>query len=177
MALGLPPQIQKRLYYPAKPSLGSWGVRPNLTGILTSLNQVEFRMAIPAVTREYTPGSWCNSRNPMRHPTRRELRPESPTLSAEQYRVPNQTRKDSQCAWWNTREYPRKPSQDEMNTSVTSGMQNSSVHPKSTQDEAHFPFIGSIAIPCSTSYRTSGLTSFRKLQRLTETTVSSLYEY
>ena len=72
---------------------------------------------------------------------------------------------------------PRTLSQDEMNTDVTSGMQNSSVYPKSTQDEAHFPFIGSIAIPCSASYRTSGLTSFRKLQRFPETPVSSLYEY
>ena len=64
-----------------------------------------------------------------------------------------------------------------MNTAVTSGMQNSSVYNKSTRDEAHFPIIASIAIPCSTSYRTSGLTSFRKLQRLPETPVSSLYEY
>ena len=56
-------------------------------------------------------------------------------------------------------------------------MQNNSVYPKSTRDEAHFPFIGSIAIPCSTSYRTRSLTSFKKLQRLTETPVSSLYEY
>ena len=56
-------------------------------------------------------------------------------------------------------------------------MQNSSVYPKSTRDEAHFPFIGSIAIPCSTEYSTSGLTSLRKLQRFTETPASSLYEY
>ena len=56
-------------------------------------------------------------------------------------------------------------------------MQNSSVYPKSTQDEAYFPFIIFIAIPCSTSYRTSGLTSFRKLHRFPETPVSSLYEY
>ena len=56
-------------------------------------------------------------------------------------------------------------------------MQNSSVYPKSTRDEDHFPIIGSIAIPCSTSYRTSGLTSFRKLQRFPEKPVSSLYEY
>ena len=72
---------------------------------------------------------------------------------------------------------PKKLSQDERNTAVTSGMENSSVYPKSTRDEAHFPFNGSIAIPCSTSYRTSGLTSFRKQQRLTERQVSSLYEY
>ena len=56
-------------------------------------------------------------------------------------------------------------------------MQNSSVYPKSTRDEAHFPFIGSIAIPCSTEYSTSGLTSLRTLQRFYETPASSLYEY
>ena len=56
-------------------------------------------------------------------------------------------------------------------------MQNSSVDPKSTRDEAHFPFIGSIAIPCSTEYSKSGLTSLRKLQRFSETPASSLYEY
>ena len=56
-------------------------------------------------------------------------------------------------------------------------MQNSLVYLKSTRDEAHFPFIFSIDIPCSTSYRTSGFTSLRKLQRLPETPVSSLYEY
>ena len=56
-------------------------------------------------------------------------------------------------------------------------MQNSSLYPKSTRDEAHFPFIGSIAIPCSTEYSTSGLTSLRKLQRFSETPASSLYEY
>ena len=56
-------------------------------------------------------------------------------------------------------------------------MQNSSVYPKSTRDEAHFPFIGSIAIPCSTEYSTNGLTSLRKLQRFFETPASSLYEY
>ena len=56
-------------------------------------------------------------------------------------------------------------------------MQNSSVYPKSTRDEAHFPFVGSIAIPCSTECSTSGLTSLRKLQRFSETPASSLYEY
>ena len=56
-------------------------------------------------------------------------------------------------------------------------MLNSSVYPKSTRDEADFPFIGSIAIPCSTEYSTSGFTSFRKLQRISETLASSLYEY
>ena len=56
-------------------------------------------------------------------------------------------------------------------------MQNRSVYPKSTRDEAHFPFIGSIAIPCSTEYSTSVFTSVRKLQRFSETHASSLYEY
>ena len=56
-------------------------------------------------------------------------------------------------------------------------MQNSLVYRKSIQDEAHFPFIGSIPIPCSTEYSTSGLTSLRKLQRFSETPPSRLYEY
>ena len=59
----------------------------------------------------------------------------------------------------------------------TSGMQNTSVYPKSTRDEAHFPVIGSIAVPCCTEYSTSGLTSLRKLQRFSETPASSPYEY
>ena len=56
-------------------------------------------------------------------------------------------------------------------------MQNTSVYPKSTRDEAHFPFIGSIAIPCSTEYSTSVFTSLRKLQRFSKTPASILYEY
>ena len=134
-------------------------------------------MAIPTVTLEYTPGSCRNSRNLIRHPPEWEMRPEFPALGAEQFHVPNQTRKLPQCASWNTRESPRPLSQDERNTAFTSGMQNSSVYRESTRDEAHFPFIGSIAIPCSTSYRRSGLFSFRKLQRFLETTVSREYEY
>ena len=59
----------------------------------------------------------------------------------------------------------------------TSGMQNRSVYPKSTWDEARFPFIGSMAIPCFTEYSTSGFTPLRKLQRFSETPASSLYEY
>ena len=51
------------------------------------------------------------------------------------------------------------------------------MYPKSTRHEAHFPFIGSIDIPCSTEYSTGGLTSLRKLQRFSETPASSLYEY
>ena len=129
-------------------------------------------MAIHTVTQKYTPGSCRNSRNPMRHPPHREMRLDSPALHAEQSRIPNQTRKEPRFSWWNTRESPRTLSQDEMNTDVTSGMQKSSVHPKATRDEAHFPFIGSIAIPCSTAYSTSGLISFRKLQRFPETPVS-----
>ena len=120
-------------------------------------------MAIPVLTREYRPGFCRNSRNPMRHPPRWEMNLDSPALRAEQSRVPNRTPKEPRFAWWNTRESRRTLSQDK-NSDVTSGMQNSSVYHKSTRDEAHFPFIGSIAIPCSTSYRTSGLTSFRKIR-------------
>ena len=39
------------------------------------------------------------------------------------------------------------------------------------------PSLALYSIPCSTSYRTSGLTSFRKLQRFPETHVSSLQEH
>ena len=141
------------------------------------MNKVELGMAIPALTQEYKPGSCSNSRNPMRQPPRWEMRPVSPALGREQFPVPNETCKDPQCTSWNTTESQRPLSEDERNTAVTSGMQNSLVYPKSTRIEAHFPFIGSLVIPCSTSYRTSGLTSFRKLQRFPETPVSSLYDY
>ena len=62
------------------------------------MNKQKFLMATPAITREYTPGSWRNSRNPMSHLPHQELRPESPSLGAEEFRVPNQTRKEPQCA-------------------------------------------------------------------------------
>ena len=62
------------------------------------LNKQKFLMATPTVTREYSPGSCCNLRNPMRHPPRREMRPESPALGAELFRATNQTRKEPQCA-------------------------------------------------------------------------------
>ena len=55
-------------------------------------------MAIAAVTREYSPGSCRNSRNPITHTPRREVRLDFPALGAEQFRVPNQTRKEPQCA-------------------------------------------------------------------------------
>ena len=51
-------------------------------------------MDIPAVTREYNPGSCHNSRKPMGLSSRRELRPDSPALCPEQLRFPNQTRKE-----------------------------------------------------------------------------------
>ena len=53
-------------------------------------------MAIPAVTREYTPGSFRNWRNPMTHTPRREMGLDFHALGAEQSRVPNQTGKESQ---------------------------------------------------------------------------------
>ena len=49
-------------------------------------------MDIPAVTREYTPGSCGNSRKPIRHPPHREMRPDSRALRAEQFRVPKHVR-------------------------------------------------------------------------------------
>ena len=51
---------------------------------------------------------------------------------------------------------------------------NNMVYPKSTQDEAHFPFIESIAVSHSTSYTTSVLTFFKTIQRFLETPISSL---
>ena len=86
-------------------------------------------MAVSAVNREYILASCRNSRNSMRHPDRQEMRPKSPALGADQFRVPNQTRKERQCDLWNTRECPRPLSQYERNTAVTSGIQNSSVIP------------------------------------------------
>ena len=51
-------------------------------------------MAIPAVTREHTPGSLRYLRNRMRHPARWEMRLDSHALLAEQSRIPNQTSKE-----------------------------------------------------------------------------------
>ena len=53
------------------------------------MNKVEFRMNIPAVTREYTPRSGRNSGNPMKHTPRWEMRLDFPAFRAEQYRIPN----------------------------------------------------------------------------------------
>ena len=54
-----------------------------------SLKNLEFRMSIPDVTREYTPGSCHSSTKPKRLPPRCEMRPDSTALGAEQFRVPN----------------------------------------------------------------------------------------
>ena len=113
----------------------------------------------------------------MRHPHRWEMRLDFPALHGEQSRVPNQTRKEPRFSWWEHQRVPRNTVTKGDEHWCTSGMQNSSVYPKSTRDEAHFPFIGSIAIPSFTEYSTSGLTSLRKLQRFSETPASSLYEY
>ena len=59
-----------------------------------SLNKLEFGMAIPAITRAYTAGSCRNKRKPMRLPACRKLRPDFPALGAQQFRVPNRTRKE-----------------------------------------------------------------------------------
>ena len=60
------------------------------------LNKLEFRMAILAVTREYTPGSSHISKKLMRLPTRSKIRPDSHALGVEEFRVPNQTHKEPQ---------------------------------------------------------------------------------
>ena len=134
-----------------------------LDRFLTSMNKLEFQMDIPAVTREYTQGSCRNLRKPMRLSPPCEMRPDSPALCPEQFRFPNQTRKEPRFAWLNSRESPTTLSKDEKNSDVTPGMQNCSLYPKSWWDEANFPCIGSITTPQSTSYRTSGLTPFRNL--------------
>ena len=72
-------------------------------------------MAIPTLTREYTLGSCCNSRNCETSP-RWEMRLDSPALHAEQSCIPNQTRKEPRFSRWNTRESPGTLSQSEMNT-------------------------------------------------------------
>ena len=59
------------------------------------MKKLEFRMDIPAVTREYTPGSCRNSRKPMRLSPLCEMWPDSPALCPEQLRFPNQTRNPS----------------------------------------------------------------------------------
>ena len=61
-------------------------------------------MDIPAITREYTPGSCRNSRKPMRLSPRSKIRPESPAFRAEEIRVPNQRCKEPRFPWWNGRE-------------------------------------------------------------------------
>ena len=58
------------------------------------MNKVEFRMAIPTVTREYTPHYCHNSRNPMTHIPRWDMRLDFPAFRAEKSRVPNQTGKE-----------------------------------------------------------------------------------
>ena len=128
----------------------------------------------PDVTREYAPGACRNSRKLMRLPPRCKMRPDSPAFHAEEFHFPKQTRKEPRIPWRNWRVSPRTLSQQEKDTDVTSRMQNRLVYPKSTQDEAHFPFIVSIAILHSTSYTTSGLTSFTTMQRFPETPISSL---
>ena len=92
--MGFPPHIEKRPYCPAKPQRDYRVVPHNQTGGLTSLNKYRLESIIPAVTREYTPGSHCNLIKTMRLLPQREMRPDSPALHAEQFRVTNQTPKE-----------------------------------------------------------------------------------
>ena len=60
----------------------------------------------------------------MRLPVHCKMRPDSPAFRAEEFRVPNQTRKEPLFPCWNYRESPRTLSQKEKNTDVTLAMQN-----------------------------------------------------
>ena len=113
----------------------------------------------------------------MRLLRRRKMRPDSHTLHAEEFLVFKQTCKEPRFPSWNTRKSPRTLSQDEKKTDFTSRMKKKLVYTKSIQVDAHFPWIGSIAIQHSTSHTTSGLTQFRKIQRFPETPISSLEEH
>ena len=100
-----------------------------------------------------------------------------PCIACRAIAFPNQTHKQPRSAWLNSRESPKTLSQDEKNTDVTSGTQNRLVCPKSNWDEANFNCIGSITIRWYSSYRTSGLTPFSKLERFPEKTVSSIDDH
>ena len=67
------------------------------------MNKLEFRMDIPAVTREYNPGSCRNSRKPMRLSPPCEMRPDFPAFCPDQLRFPNQTHKEPRFVWLNSR--------------------------------------------------------------------------
>ena len=58
-------------------------------------------MSSPAITREHTPVSCCNSRKSIRLPAHWKMRPDSPALCAEQFLVPNQRGKEPWFAWRN----------------------------------------------------------------------------
>ena len=60
------------------------------------MNKQKFLMTTPTITREHTPGSCHNSRNPMTHTPRWEMRLDFPALGAEESRVQNQTGKEPQ---------------------------------------------------------------------------------
>ena len=64
-------------------------------------------MAIPVLTREYNRGACRSSRKLMRLPLHSEMRPESPALHAEVFRVLNQTCKEPRFPWW-TPENPQE---------------------------------------------------------------------
>ena len=52
-----------------------------------SMNKQNFLMATPAMTREHIPRSCRNSRNPMSHTIRWEMRLYLPAFHAKQYRI------------------------------------------------------------------------------------------
>ena len=130
-------------------------------------------MAIHAVTREYTPSACRNSRKLMRLPPRHMMRLDSlhcvlwssvfPIKDVMILDFPDGTEENPQEHCHNKRRTLMSPQECKIDWCTPT-----------TQDEAHFHFIESIAILHSKSYTTSGLTSFTTMQRFPETPISCL---
>ena len=139
-----------------------------------SLKKQKLLMATPAVTREYTPGSCCNSIKPRIRPPRREMWTDSPALGAEQFRLPSKHVRSLDLLDGTTespREVRHKPRRTLMSPQECEIDQCS---PNQLEMMKNFPCIGFRAMPHSPSYRTIGLASFGQLQRFPETPISHL---
>ena len=130
-------------------------------------------MATPAVTREHTLFSCSNSRKTI-FPARCEMRPDSSALCAEQFLVSNQTGKEPDLLDGTTEIPPEIPHRSRRTLMSLQECQIARGSPNQLKMMTDSPAIGFRAIPHSSSYRTSGLTSFGQLQRFPETPVSSL---
>ena len=130
-------------------------------------------MAFPALIREYTPGSCRNSRKPMRLPPRREMRL-IPLHCMQSHSVFPIKYVRSLDMLDGTPESPQEHCH-KMRRTLMSPQEHKIARCTPNQLEMK-PISPSLApgIPCSPSYTTSGLTSFRQLTRFPETPVSSL---